>query len=236
MKWYKFSSWKRLSGKYSFDYKDDFWIKTYGYELTSEQKCFLTMSNEIYNTLCTYGIIKLDDFYKYYKPYSKFEEPGCWTVKGAKHEYLRKHIKASIPFSIRELAKITYHYAIENSGATIYPMTGMPATTGYAVGGIANSMKVDRITEDIIYDFINRYLKHYIDFSSGGFYTDNGFFIGVWFDVKENKWYLEPSEIYFNKTAAQHKAKERSELAYYDLYENTDKNPDGTPYSEKKQY
>lgn len=127
MKWYKFSSWKRLSGKYSFDYKDDFWIKTYGYELTSEQKCFLTMSNEIYNTLCTYGIIKLDDFYKYYKPYSKFEEPGCWTVKGAKHEYLRKHIKASIPFSIRELAKITYHYAIENSGATIYPMTGMPA-------------------------------------------------------------------------------------------------------------
>ena len=99
MKWCKLNSWKRLSGKYSFDYKDDFWIKTYGYELTSEQKCFLTMSNEIYNTLCTYGIIKLDDFYKYYKPYSKFEEPGCWTVKGAKHEYLRKHIKASIPFS-----------------------------------------------------------------------------------------------------------------------------------------
>lgn len=122
---------------------------------------------------------------------------------------MRKHIRASIPFSIRELAKITYHYAIENNGATIYPMTGIPANTGYAVGGIANSMKVDRITEDIIYDFINRYLKHYIDFSSGGFYADNGFFIGVWFDVKENKWYLEPSEIYFNETAAQHKAKER---------------------------
>ena len=203
MIYFRQNHWKRISGKYSFDYEDDFWIKTYGYELTDEQQYFLTFSNGIYNSLCP-----LNDFLKYYKPYSKFEEPGCWTVRGAKHEYLRRHIKQEMYISTIEIAKYIYQQATRSQGITIHAISGDSSINGYAVPDFSKPYKtLPELSENAICDFISQNKE---------ILSDSSVFITVWPEVSKKAWNIAISELYFNETAARIKAKQRNAKTYFE--------------------
>ena len=197
MIYFKQNNWKRISGKYSFDYEDDFWIKTYGYELTYEQKDFLFLSTKVYNRLTARDFYTENAYEIYFKPYSKFEEEGCWTIDGAKHEYLRRHIKQEMYISTIEIAKYIYQQATRSQGITIHAISGDSSINGYAVPDFSKPYKtLPELSENALCDFISQNKE---------ILSDSSVFITVWPEVSKKAWNIAISELYFNETAARTK-------------------------------
>ena len=79
-----------------------------------------------------------------------------------------------------------------------------PPKEGYMVGGIGNVLKFDSIEElskgkEKILDLLNTYGNQ-----------SKNIFLGGW--VKENKVFIEPSEIFFNFSIAFHEAEQESSV------------------------
>jgi len=208
MIYFKQNHWKRISGKYSFDYEDDFWIKTYGYELTYEQKYFLFLSTKVYNRLSARDFYAEKAYEIYFKPYSKFEEPGCWTIGGAKHEYLRRHIGKGIYIPITRIAYYAYERALRLHRTTVHAISSIYPISGYAVPDFSKPYKtLPELSENALCDFISKNKE---------LLSDSSAFITVWHDISKNAWNIAISELYFNETAARIKAKQINAQTYFE--------------------
>lgn len=117
--------------------------------------------------------------------------------------------------SLDKVAENTVSHSISNGGATIYTTTGLAAAGGYAIA-IANSPeeKYGDLTVDIV--------KAYIEKNYDNYLKNEGYFLGTW--LNEGTWYLDVSELIVGgpslskKVEALRLAKDRDELAIYDLY------------------
>lgn len=176
----------------------------------------------LYNQLIKEGKIKTDDIAKLLPAN---EKTGHWIEMKQKHKkVIAKYIdtvatnllkEGAIYESLDKVAENTVSRSISNGGATIYTTTGLAAAGGYAIA-IANSPeeKYGDLTVDIV--------KAYIEKNYDNYLKNEGYFLGTW--LNEGTWYLDVSELIVGgpslskKVEALRLAKDRGELAIYDLY------------------
>lgn len=190
--------------------------------------------NVFYKSLADANLLKPEGYSPYFKGANiKFPAQFNRRVAEAKELYVKAYLKEATFYAdteigkkewAKKLAQITLDYALAHNGASIFPGTGLAIRGGYAVGGVAKARTVSSLTYEDILLYI---LENYEDY----FRFDN-YVIGVWYDVKNNYWALDVSDIIFGEEVeAQNLASARKQKAYYDLYQDVSKKPDGTLYT-----
>ncbi|QDF14242.1 hypothetical protein SEA_IAMGROOT_69 [Microbacterium phage IAmGroot] len=91
---------------------------------------------------------------------------------------------------------------IANGGAT-FAADGTPVTEGFAVAGIAEAIRID------VADFTAELLAEVITL-----FAEAGTF-GTW--IEDGEVWIEPSEVYTDRAEAERVARQRDEIAFYDL-------------------